>query len=157
SDFFQVTAPGSAPAGRTFNLVQPGDDPANNVGQWPGLVGSNFAVNPADPNGIIISSQAGRIFRTQDEGAAWFAVGQPSDLDKPDAQALAFGAPSTADLGNPNKFLYAGTMGGKIFVTFGQGGSAGGLHWINVSAGLDGSPIQQIVTNPKPDTHEAYA
>src|SRR5262249_35257068 len=89
TDFFEVMAPGVSPYGkpdagtisRTTGLLQAGDDPVNNQGQWPFLGGSNFAYNPIDPNGLAISSQAGRIFRTTDQGKNWFVIGNPTDLD----------------------------------------------------------------------------
>ena len=53
--------------------------------------------------------------------------------------------------------MMIGTGGGHIFVTFTGGGGAGGNAWTNISAGLDGSTVQRIVTDPTRGTHDAYA
>ena len=84
----------------------------------------------------------------------WFDIGDPTDLDGTYAPAIAFGAPAnaTAPLSD---FIYAGTTGGHIFVTTTGGGA--GTPWKNISAGLDGSPVQFIVTNPTRGSNEAYA
>lgn len=154
TDFFQVNG-----VGRTFGLLQqsnPGNTPDP---QWPFLGGSNFAVNPiagTEARGqVIMSSQAGRIFATNDSGRNWFVIAEPSVLDGTYAPAGAYGAP---DPGSPdgglalNNFLYIGTSGGRIFVT-----RNGGASWTNISAGLDGSGVQAIVTNPTRGSGEAYA
>src|SRR5262249_9887969 len=155
-DFFVVTNAGNAPVGRTFGLLQAGDNPGTGQGQWPFTGGSNFAVNPittsAPPDrlvGIVMSSQARPIFRNQDQAKPGFVIGEPTDLDATYAPAVAFGAPHTSDLGNLNNFIYAGTTGGHIFVTSQGGGTGTSSTWIDISAGLDGSAVQQIVTNPK--------
>src|SRR5262249_46126478 len=59
TDFFVLTPPGGTPVGRTFGLLQAVDDPNTGAGQWPSTNGSNFAVNPIDPNGIVISPFGG--------------------------------------------------------------------------------------------------
>src|SRR5260370_3524812 len=108
-----------------MGLVQGGDGQNTGAGEWPFTNGSNFAVNPIDPNGIAISAfNSGRVFRTQDEGKDWFVVGNPGDLDGTYAPAVAFGAPHTADQGNLDNFIYAGTLAGNIWVTT-QGGGTG--------------------------------
>jgi subtilisin-like proprotein convertase family protein len=157
TDFFLVTpvTPGQPPSiitSRTTGLLRSGDNPDQNLGEWPGGVGFNFAVNPVDPTAIVISSENGNIFRTSGPttgtGRQWFLIGQGSALDGSNAQALAFGAP------NPSldDFIYAGTIDGHIYVTTNGGGS-----WTNISAGLDGSAVQQIVTDPRAGSHDAYA
>jgi subtilisin-like proprotein convertase family protein len=152
TDFFQVNG-----TGRTFGLIQksggtPVPDP-----QWPFTGGVNFAVNPIDGSQIIIGSTAGRIFSTADQGQTWFVIADPTVLDGTQALAMAYGAPDPNDpSGALNDFLYVGTNGGHIYVTF-DGGGANGNDWINLSAGLDGSTIQSIVTNPNRGSHEAYA
>src|SRR5262249_32169268 len=165
TDFFEFMAPGASPyanpdAGtisRTTGLLQAGDDPVNNQGQWPFLGGSNFAYNPIDPNGLAISSQAGRIFRTTDQGKNWFVIGNPTHRDSPHAPALAVRAPDPPKPGVLVDFIYAGASGGRIFVTFVGGGFGGSTQWRNISTGLDGSAVQQIVTNPRRGSHQAYA
>ncbi len=65
---------------------------------------------------------------------------------------------SPGGIGNLNNFVYAGTVGGKIFVTQTGGGTVGGGNaWTDISTGLDGSPVLKIVTNPTRGNHEAYA
>jgi subtilisin-like proprotein convertase family protein len=155
SDFFQVNG-----SSRTFNLLQQsggGDVPDP---QWPFRAGSNFAVNPINGDQVIMSSQAGRVFRTENAGQFWSVIGDPTDLDGSYAPALAFGAPdpnAPGGIGNLDNFLYAGTSAGRIFVTQTGGGGNNGNGWTNISAGLDGSPVQAIVTNPTRGSHEAYA
>ncbi len=45
-----------------------------------------------------------------------------------------------------------GTATGKIYVSQNAGGS-----WTNISAGLDGSPVEDIITDPARGSHDAYA
>lgn len=166
SDFFTVRPDGSALyIGRTNGLLQTTTGPAMTYDpQWvssytPLTTGSNFAVNPINKEQIIISSTAGRIFGTENQGKKWVVIGDPTALDGTYAPALAYGAPDPQGPGGPdttNFFLYAGTVGGRIFVTF-TGGGANGNAWIDLSNGLDGSPVRQIVTNPMRGTHEAFA
>ena len=49
-----------------------------------------------------------------------------------------------------------GTSGGHVYVSQ-VGGGANGNVYTNISAGLDGSSLRQIVTNPTRGSHEAYA
>jgi len=150
TDFFQVNG-----VSRTFGLLQvTPTDP-----QWPVNGLSKFAVNPINGDQIVISSQAGRVFATENQGRFWSVIGDPAALDGTNAQALAYGAPdpnAPGGVGNLGNFIYAGTKGGKIFVTFTGGG--GNLNaWKDLSAGLDGSSVQSISTNPNRGSHEAYA
>src|SRR5207302_354071 len=115
TDFFVVTPPGSAPGtgiSRTFGLIQQNDQGKVPDPQWPFTGGSNFAVNPINADQIFISSQAGRIFATPNQGRIWTVVGDPSALDGSYAPALAYGAPDPNGPGGAdaiNFFLYAGT------------------------------------------------
>jgi subtilisin-like proprotein convertase family protein len=161
TDFFEVTTPSGGTAGRTFGLLQAPNDP-----QWPFVGGFKFAVNPYtagfDPSSglptqeMVLSSNTGNIFLTNDSGVTWFQIGVGSTLDSSNAQALAFGAPSPG-VGSQDNYILAGTAGGNIFVTFTGGGSGGSNAWTKLSAGLDGSSVQSIVTNPTKGSHEAYA
>jgi subtilisin-like proprotein convertase family protein len=161
SDFFLYTSPNIGQVSRTTGLVQAGDDPAAGTGQWPFTGTVNFAVNPIDPTAIVVSSRAGRIFLTQGPsigtGIQWFPIADPTDLDGNQSLAMAFGAP--ADANAPlSDFIYVGTNGGRIFVTFVGGGVGGGAGvWKNISTGLTGGAVQAIVTNPTRGSHEAYA
>ncbi len=164
TDFFQVSVNGSAFISRTTGLEQVANDP-----QWPGespvypngLVMGNFAVNPIDGDQVMISSAVGRVFATINQGKTWQSIGEPGSLDGSYASALAFGAPDPngpAGIGNLNNFLYAGTVDGHIFVSQTGGGStAGGNGWTNISTGLDGSPVEKIITDPNRGMHDAYA
>jgi subtilisin-like proprotein convertase family protein len=174
TSFFQVTPPGGtalpppfgSSIGRTNGLLQPGDDPARNQGQWPFGGNMNFAVNPINGNQIVIGSASGQVFRTLDQGLNWFSItpnpnGTPGSLDATQAKTFAFGAPDpNASVNEFGNFIYAGTIGGKIFVTFIGGGSvtnSGNTGWKDISAGLDGSEVRSIVTSPVRGSHEAYA
>jgi DNA-binding beta-propeller fold protein YncE/subtilisin-like proprotein convertase family protein len=164
TDFFQHDL-----TSRTFGLLQntAGQlDPATGFalgdvpdGQWPYRMAFNFAVNPLDGDQAIISSLDGRVFGTETAGKFWNVIAVPSSLDGTNAQALVYGAPdpnAPGGTGNLDNYLLAGTIGGNLFVTF-TGGGAQGNQWTNLSGGLDGSPVQQIVTDPTPGSHRAYA
>jgi large repetitive protein len=181
TDFLDATPPpGSAHPSRTTGLfltsvVGPeGPDPKD----WPGLNSFNLAIspivptftgsNPPSPNQrMVVSSATGNVFRTVDGGNNWFLVGAAgtsaatSDLDGTNAQALAYGAPDPSagvnPLGQPDDFIYAGTVGGHIYVTFLGGGQHGSTKWPNLSQGLDTSPVQAIAANPHPGSHQAFA
>src|SRR5262249_18997512 len=58
-----------------------------------------------------------------------------------------------------DNFIYAGTVGGRIFVTFTGGGQASGTtnQWLDISGGLNGSPVVKIVADPVRGSHDAYA
>ena len=78
-----------------------------------------------------MSSNAGRIFELGNNGTTWQVIGDPNFLDGTYAPALTFGAPdpnSPDGVGTLNNFIYAGTVGGNIFVTQtgGGGGTRGG-------------------------------
>ncbi len=158
--FFRVTGSydptGGSDVSRTFGLLQAGDDPDAGVGQWPsGDI--TFTVNPINGDQAVIGSQAGRVFATVTQGIYWLEIGNPASLDSTQIRALTYGAPEPTDpTGATNDFIYAGTQGGGIYVTF-TGGGAAGNQWTNLSAGLDGSPVVSIITNPTRGSHEAYA
>src|SRR5205823_469246 len=128
TSFFQVTPPGGSALpppfgssiGRTNGLLQPGDDPSRNQGQWPFGGNANFAVNPINGNQVVIGSFSGQVFRTLDQGLNWFSIspqasGNPGSLDGTQAKAFAFGAPDpNAKVNEQGNFIYAGTIGGKI-------------------------------------------
>jgi subtilisin-like proprotein convertase family protein len=174
TDFFQISqnanynppaTPGGA-IGITNGLIQASGTGGVPDPQWPLQGGFNFAVNPVNGNQIVITSGAGRVFRTlnalNNTGVTWFSIAEPSVLDGTVANALAFGAPdfasgTTPAAGQLGDFIYAGTNGGHIYVTFTGGGSGQGNAWNNISAGLDGSAVQMIVTDPTRTSHEAYA
>jgi subtilisin-like proprotein convertase family protein len=166
TNFFQVSTGGGAFISRTTGLIQTSgtSDP-----QWPtgsvnygnGLMQGNFTVNPIAGDQVMISSNAGRVFSTIDQGRSWQVIANPGDLDSTYAPALTYGAPdpnAPAGIGNLNNFIYAGTVGGKIFVSTTGGGTSGsGNAWTNISTGLDGSPVLKIVADPTRGNHAAYA
>ncbi len=162
TDFFQVNG-----AGRTFGLLQKSNSGPTPDPQWSFAFPNNFAINPLNASQVVISSNAGRIFRTENQGLFWSDIGDPAPpsgtpaLDGSYAGALAFGAPDPNGpdgVGNLDNFIYAGTVDGHIFVTQTGGGTPGqGNAWVNISAGLDGSAVQSIVTNPLRGSHEAWA
>jgi subtilisin-like proprotein convertase family protein len=186
-DFFRVILPGSHPdgVGRTNGLVQDrtasggvSDDPLRGVGQWPAYgTGANFAVNPINGNAVVMSAPGfnqgqGRLFRTTDQGVNWFVIGETPQvvgafgapgqfgpgLDGTYAPAVAFGAPNPAQPTLLDNFIYAGTTGGRVFVT-----RTGAGPWLNITAAadgsgaLDGSAVQKIVTNPRRGSTDAFA
>jgi len=154
TSFFQVDG-----VGKTFGLLQqalPGPTPDP---QWPFTGGSNFAVNPLNGDQILISSQAGRIFSTETRGNLWLPIGNPAALDGSYAPALAYGAPDPngpGGVGNLNNLIYVGTSAGHIYVSQ-VGGGANGNTYTDISAGLAGGGVSQIVTDPTRGSHEAYA
>jgi subtilisin-like proprotein convertase family protein len=162
TDIFQVNG-----VGRSFGLFQHSNAGPTPDPQWPVADVINFAINPLNGKQAIISSAAGRIFRTENQGQFWSDIGDPAPpvgtpaLDGTYAGALAFGAPDPngpSGVGNLDNFLYAGTVAGHIFISQTGGGAPGtGNAWVNVSAGLDGSPVESIITNPLRGSHEAWA
>ena len=76
------------------------------------------------------------------------------------SSSLAYGAPdpnAPEGVGNLGNFIYVGTTAGQIYVTQNGGGSGAANNWLNISAGLDGSAVQQIITDPTRGSHDAYA
>jgi subtilisin-like proprotein convertase family protein len=177
TNFFEVTPPAGAPISRTTGLLQ-----SNNVSgplgttpdpEWAFRGGSTFAVNPINNQQLVMSSSGtgtpGQIFRTTDQGLNWFVIGQPQDLGNTGyADAVAYGAPDpTQPAGATDNFIFAGTVGGHIFVTFTGGGQAGGTtnQWLDITNGdllrdLNGngvSPVLKITADPVRGTHDAFA
>ena len=164
---FQYWSPGQGGAdtsfvlvngvGRTFGLLQAsGGDPTPDP-QWALTSYASIVVNPVDSDDDLISSGTGNVFESTNQGETWFDIGQPSTFGSPanTSFALAFGAPdpsAPAGIGNLGNFVYVGTSTGKIFVSQNAGGS-----WLNISLGLDGSSVQQIITDPARGSHEVYA
>ena len=166
TNFFQFIGPGASGSGnysgRTSGLLQQSNGLPTPDPQWPFLGGANFAVNPVNGNDVLISSGTGNIFATQDQGQNWFDIGTPAVFNNPGtfSVALAYGAPdpnAPSGLGNLGNFMYVGTAKGEIYVTQLGGGTQGSNNWLNVSTGLDGSPVQSIITNPNRGSHQAYA
>src|SRR5262249_40670348 len=118
SNFFQINGVGQTNGLGTGNAAWPNTGVFNTLANVPF---GDFAVNPINNKEILISSAQGRVFLTTDGGLNWDAVGDPGvtgGVDTVAAPALAFGAPDPAStlLGTAN-FLYAGTLGGRVFVT----------------------------------------
>ena len=168
TNFLQVNNIGS-----TFGLLQAAQGLPTPDPQWTIEGITNFAVNPVNGDDMVISSDTGNIFATQDDGATWFDIGTPvvfglSGGTGDASLALAYGAPDptvAGGIGNLGNFIYVGTATGQIYATQVGGGSStstGGSSnsWILVGStanGLDGSQIESIVTDPTRGSHEAYA
>ncbi|MGL4419571.1 MAG: hypothetical protein ACRCZF_02805, partial [Gemmataceae bacterium] len=161
TDFFRVLLPGTNPSGsgtsRTLGLTTTGDNPGLDQGQWrtedPTL--GFFAVNPINNKGMAIASGIGRVYRTTNQGVNWFPIAEPADLDGSSSRAIAYGAPSPLRPNLLDDFIYVGTYAGGMFVT--DVGDGRGGNWRDISAGLDGNPVMQIVTNPDRGTRDAFA
>ncbi len=154
--FFQVNH-----ISRTFGLFQQSGGSNAPDPQWPigGL--APFTVNPVSGDQIMISSAVGRIFATENQGVTWFEIGGPAIFGNPGnfSVALAYGAPDPSVPGgrvNLGDFMYVGTSTGQVYMTRTAGGGDGS-SWFNISLGLDGSLVKQIVTNPARGSHSAYA
>jgi subtilisin-like proprotein convertase family protein len=150
--------------GRTSGLVQNNNGGDIPDAQWPFQRGFKIAVNPVNADQVLVSSDSGtgKVFRTDNQGKFWLQISPDSGLDAFNAGALAFGAPQPNDpVGGLNNFLYAGTNGGRIFMTFIGGGQITpgnpNTGWSDISNGLDGSPIMQIVTDPTRGSRDAFA
>jgi hypothetical protein len=161
ANMFQVQLQGLDPISRTQGLFDRG------FAQWDSSV-RRFAVNPIDPNGIIIGSAAGNVYLTTDQGLNWFIQGDGQNLsgsgvlDGSYSTALAFGAPEL-DATDLNQNFYVGTKAGKVFATTTGGGTNADpdplkKNWYDISAGLPGGEIiEKILPNPIRGTHELYA
>ena len=117
----------------------------------------NFTVNPLNGSQILISSNLGNVYETTNKGVQWLQIGVGLDATStgPTPRPWPTGPPTPArpnGVGNLNNFIYVGTVGGHIYVT-----RTGGGPWTPISAGLDGSSVVSIYTNPNRGSHEAYA
>ncbi len=152
-DFFILDFPNTTPISRTTGLLQ-SNAWFNGGGSLTRPFG-RFAVNPLDPGALVISDGQGRIFRSAGQldgyGILWSPIAQPNVLDGTAAEATAFGSPA-ANVFNLDDFIYAGTDGGRVFVT-----TNGGGLWRNISTGLDGSTVMQVIPNPTRGSNEVYA
>ena len=153
TNFFRVNT-----NGQTTGLVNnfAAEFPANNA-LYNGVIPlGNFAVNPINGSQALISSNLGNLYETTNKGVQWLQIGSGSgDFDGTNAPAVTYGAPDPNGpngVGNLNNFIYAGTVGGHIYIT-----QTGAGPWSNISAGLDGSSVVAIYTNPNRGSHEAYA
>src|SRR5262249_54825598 len=114
TDFFRVSSAGltETDIGRTFGLLQQSNPTPPPDPQWPETGPLNFAVNPLNLNQIIISSAAGRVFETSNQGRNWFVIGDPNPpaggqaaLDGTPSFAMAYGSPQPSDpVGALNNF-----------------------------------------------------
>ena len=148
-----------------FRVFGSQGDPAfgGGVGQTTGLIGpagaseylpsgGAFNVNPLIPTALILSSDAGRVFLTTNQGGSWGQIGQAGDFGGVPS-AVAFGSLLNPQLPNQtNNFLYAGTTAGRFFVT-----TTGGAPWREVSAGITGGAILRIVPDPQVGKRDVYA
>ena len=149
--------------GRTFNLLQASNGLPTPDPQWGFTSYASIVVDPVNGQDLMLSSSTGNIFASSNQGKTWFDVGTPATFgltatgtdDGETSFALAYGAPDPSapeGVGNLGNFMYVGTQTGKIYVSQNAGG-----NWLNISEGLDGSPVQQIITDPARGSHDAYA
>jgi subtilisin-like proprotein convertase family protein len=134
---------------RTNGLIQANDfQPFG--GQWLTQGGVPFAINPLNPNALVIQSSAGRVFRSTTGGQSWLAIAEPGVVGNAAPGALAFGAFNPGNPSLVNNFIYVGNANGQIFSTL-----TGGTSWTNLGS-PDGSPIRKIVPNPAAPSREVY-
>ena len=119
---------------------------------------ADLVVNPVNDQDMLISSSTGNIFASTNQGVTWADIGTPATFGSPASPslALAYGAPdpnAPVGVGNLNNFIYVGTGSGAIYVSQ----NAGGGSWTNISTGLDGSAVKEIITDPARGSHDAYA
>jgi subtilisin-like proprotein convertase family protein len=161
SNFFLVNPNGTGYISRTgtggFSL-----NPTDRS-QWPllaaqfgpNLAQSEPAVNPINGDQVLLGSATGVLYRTEDQGRTWFVAGSAAQLDGTYVSAPAYGAPDPADpsVNNLDDFLYAGTVGGNLFVSLN-----GGANWtkLNGAGNLDGSAVVSVSANPIRGSHEVY-
>jgi subtilisin-like proprotein convertase family protein len=131
--------------------------------QWPDLstdgngnIGSDFAVDPIDGDQIVMSSQAGRIYATENQGESWSLISPNAGLDGTYAPAVAYGAPGTNI--TTGTFIYAGTVAGNFYVTFtgGGGGAQNAWYSLPVPGTGNGNYVESIVPDPNPNTSDVY-
>ena len=101
---------------RTNGLIQAGDFQSFG-GQWLTQGGVPFAINPLNPNALVIQSSAGRVFRSTNGGQNWLVIAEPGVVCNAAPGALAFGAFNPADPSLVNNFIYVGNANGQIFST----------------------------------------
>jgi subtilisin-like proprotein convertase family protein len=152
TEFVQVNG-----VARTFGLLQASNGDPTPDPQWVIRSYANLVVNPVDSDDDLISSSTGNIFESTNQGETWFDIGSPATFGSPASTsfALAFGAPDPSapeGVGNLGNFIYVGTATGKMYVSQNAGG-----NWLNISAGLNGAPIQQIIADPARGSHAVYA
>ena len=141
--FFLATTPNEA-------TTSPGAPPYTTAG-FPLLGGSRVVVNPLNSQELLLGSQTGNVYFSNDGGLEWFGTAASTGSTFL-ANALAFGAPDPAYTNRgDNGFIYAGTTNGQIFVSINEGSS-----W-TTTTGLDGTAVEQIVTDPNPGTYDAFA
>jgi subtilisin-like proprotein convertase family protein len=149
--------------GRTFNLLQQSNGLPTPDPQWGETSYASIVVDPVNGQDLILSSSTGNIFASTDQGKTWFDIGEPATFGLPASTtddgdtsfALAYGAPdpnAPQGLGNLGNFMYVGTSAGQAYVSQNAGG-----NWLNISLGLDGTAVKQIITDPARGSHDAYA
>jgi subtilisin-like proprotein convertase family protein len=161
TDFFQVNPNGSGYIARTFGLFAQNNGGPFPDPQWPAFPSFNIAVNPIQNQEVIMGSALGRLYGTEDQGNIWFLLADTGVFDGSTLPALTYGAPDPngpIGVGALDNYIMVGTSNGNIFATFTGGAAvAGQPAWIQISGGLDGSSVEQIVTDPTRGTHDAYA
>ncbi|HZZ41441.1 MAG TPA: proprotein convertase P-domain-containing protein [Tepidisphaeraceae bacterium] len=137
---------------------------------WPDSLSFNFSVNPVNGNQIVAATFVGTVFATNNQGAFWTKIASPTDLDGSIINALTYGAPDAAAGDSTSSLIYLGSSGiyslagsaaqppvgaashGHVYVSL-----TGGQSWTSLDpAGLDGSEVRSIVTDPTRGSHDLY-
>lgn len=153
-DYYQVGTANPSAANVDGGIVRTTGLALNNntAATWPNSP-TGFAVNPVNASEMVLGSSTGGVFRTDTTGFQWFEIGSSATLTNSAITALTYGAPQPNDpSGAQDDLIYAGTANGELFFTTNGGGS-----WTNISEGLTGGQVQQIVTDPKHGSYDAYA
>ena len=149
ANFFLETPPGGTPQSFTSGISNLSDQAT----EFPAQGGSRFAVNPVNPDDLLIGSQTGAIYLSTNEGNQWLPT-NPTAAGRSFANALAFGASdSTYSFRDTDAgFLYAGTTGGQIYVSL-----TGGTNWYQTTGLAGAGAIEQIVADPTQGSYDAFA
>ena len=159
TDFFQVRRRAAGPSACSRPAAaSPTPDP-----QWPFTGGANFAVNPV--NGQRRRHQLGRRpdLRHHEPGRDLVRHRRPGGLRQPRQLQRRPGLRCARSRAPPRASATSATSStsaprsGQIYVTQDGGGSGASNNWINISLGLDGAPVQSIITDPTRGSHDAYA
>ena len=124
-------------------------------------VGANFAVNPVNGNDVVISSTAGRIFPTTNQGS----TGSSSAIRRSSAAPAASASPWPSVLPTPTPPRASATWATSSTPAPATARSTSprrrrrgaSNNWINISAGSTARPSSQIITDPTRGSHDAYA
>jgi subtilisin-like proprotein convertase family protein len=119
---------------------------------------NDLAINARDGNQLLYSAPSGRLYKTDDGGRQWLAIGVPAVFNNLQATAMAYGAeqpdPNPTDFIEPDEVIYIGLPSGRVLSSLTEGGS--GQEWFDISAGLNGAAIQDIAANIRQFHYDVY-